>query len=193
MLTEAYYNQDIYCASRSLYGLARDGQALWIFARACKNGNPISAVAFTSIFISLGYINASKSLSTVFSYLVSLVTIFAVLNWVAILTAHIHFRQALKAQGIITTDLPYVGVLQPYGSYFPLFISLLVIIFNSKKSRAIYTVWLLLTIGWAFYAMTRLFPILKLMCLFLSIWDRLYLCSMLPFGRYLSGQLFGLQ
>lgn len=94
--------------------------------------------------------NASKSSSTVFSYLVSLVTIFAVLNWVAILTAHIHFRQALKAQGIITTDLPYVGVLQPYGSYFPLFISLLVIIFNSKKSRAIYTVWLLLTIGWAF-------------------------------------------
>ncbi|KAH7150748.1 amino acid permease/ SLC12A domain-containing protein [Fusarium sp. MPI-SDFR-AT-0072] len=123
-------SSDIYCASRSLYGLARDGQAPRIFARARENGNPIFAVAFTSMFIGLGYMNASKSSSTVFGYLVSLVTVFAVLNWVAILVSHIRFRQALKAQGIVTTDLPYVGVLQPYGSYFALFISLLVIVFN---------------------------------------------------------------
>jgi amino acid transporter len=74
--------------------------------------------------------NASKSSSTVFGYLVSLVTVFAVLNWVAILITHIRFRQALKAQGIATSDLPYVGFMQPYGSYFALFISILVIIFN---------------------------------------------------------------
>lgn len=67
-----------------------------------------------------------------FSYFVSLVTVFAVLNWVAILITHIRFRQALKAQGIAVADLPYVGFLQPYGSYFSLFISLLVIIFNGK-------------------------------------------------------------
>lgn len=67
-----------------------------------------------------------------FSYFVSLVTVFAVLNWVAILITHIRFRQALKAQGIAVADLPYVGFLQPYGSYFSLFISLLVIVFNGK-------------------------------------------------------------
>jgi amino acid transporter len=88
------------------------------------------------MFIGLGYMNASKSSSTVFGYLVSLVTVFAVLNWVAILVSHIRFRKALKAQGIVTTDLPYVGILQPYGSYFALFISLLVIVFNGKKSTA---------------------------------------------------------
>jgi amino acid transporter len=77
--------------------------------------------------------NASKSSSTVFGYLVSLVTVFAVLNWVAILITHIRFRQALKAQGIATSDLPYVGFMQPYGSYFALFISVLVIIFNGKE------------------------------------------------------------
>lgn len=85
------------------------------------------------MFISLGYMNASKSSSTVFGYLVSLVTVFAVLNWVAILITHIRFRQALKAQRIAASDLPYVGALQPYGSYFALLILLLVIVFNGKK------------------------------------------------------------
>ncbi|RSM15059.1 hypothetical protein CDV31_005139 [Fusarium ambrosium] len=123
-------SSDIYCSSRSLYGLARDGQAPRLFTKTRDNGNPIYAVAAASVCIALGYMNASKSSSTVFGYLVSLVTVFAVLNWVAILITHIRFRQALKAQGIATSDLPYVGFLQPYGSYFALFISILVIIFN---------------------------------------------------------------
>ncbi|KAM5352920.1 hypothetical protein ACJ41O_005642 [Fusarium nematophilum] len=123
-------SSDIYCSSRSLYGLAKDGQAPTLFAKARENGNPIFAVALSSAFICLGYLNASKSASTVFGYLVSLVTVFAVLNWVAILVTHISFRRALKAQGVATADLPYVGVLQPYGSYFALFISCLVIVFN---------------------------------------------------------------
>ncbi|KIL92360.1 hypothetical protein FAVG1_04770 [Fusarium avenaceum] len=123
-------SSDIYCASRSLYGLAKDSQAPRLFTKARENGNPVFAVGFTCLFILLGYLNASKSSSTVFNYFVSLVTVFAVLNWVAILITHIRFRQALKAQGIAVADLPYVGFLQPYGSYFSLFISLLVIVFN---------------------------------------------------------------
>lgn len=74
--------------------------------------------------------NASKSSSQVFSYLVSLVTVFAVLNWVSILVSYISFRRALAAQGIALEDLPYVGLLQPWGSYYALFISSVVILFN---------------------------------------------------------------
>lgn len=37
--------------------------------------------------------NAIKLSSTVFGYFVSLVIVFAVLNWVAILVTHIRFRQ----------------------------------------------------------------------------------------------------
>lgn len=136
---------DIYCASRSLYGLAKDGQAPQIFAKARENGNPIFAVGFTALFILLGYLNASKSASTVFGYFVSMVTVFAVLNWVAILVTHIRFRQALKTQGIMVADLPYVGILQPYGSYFSLVISLLVIVFNGKRRRRLLSLQLILT------------------------------------------------
>lgn len=121
---------DIYCASRSLYGLARDGQAPAIFAKALENGNPIWAVALSSLCVFLGFMNASKSAGTVFQYLVSLVTIFAVLNWMAILVSHIGFRRALKAQGISIKNLPYTSFGQPWGSYYGLFISCLVIVFS---------------------------------------------------------------
>jgi amino acid permease len=185
--------QDIYCASRSLYGLARDGQAPRIFARARENGNPIFAVAFTSMFIGLCYMNASKSSSTVFGYLVSLVTVFAVLNWVAILVSHIRFRQALKAQGIVTTDLPYVGVFQPYGSYFALIIFLLVIVFNGKKSTATQIVVVTLTTTLAFQATMRSFPISKLIFSFSSILDRSCSSSMPHSGKVPRRQLSGMQ
>ncbi|CAH0046286.1 unnamed protein product [Clonostachys solani] len=123
-------SSDIYCSSRSLYGLAKDGQAPRIFAKTMGNGNPIWAVAFSSSFFALAFLNVSKSSASVFQYFVSLVTIFAVLNWIAILVSHISFRRALKAQNIELDSLPYVGLLQPYGSYFAIFISVLVIIFN---------------------------------------------------------------
>lgn len=61
--------------------------------------------------------NASKSASTVFGYLVSLVIIFAVWNWVALLVPYISFRRALKAHGISVKELPHIGLLQPYGVY----------------------------------------------------------------------------
>jgi amino acid transporter len=100
--------------------------------KARENGNPLYAVAGAAVFILLAYLNAAKSSSTVFGYLVSLVTVFAVLNWVSLLVSHICFRRALKAQGISLQDLPYVSKLQPWGSYYALFMSILVVIFNGK-------------------------------------------------------------
>ncbi|KAL5588162.1 hypothetical protein FOVSG1_013298 [Fusarium oxysporum f. sp. vasinfectum] len=121
---------DIYCASRSLYGLARDGQAPKIFAKTLKNGNPAWAVALSSLSIILGFLNISKSAGTIFQYFVSLVTIFAVLNWMAILVSHISFRRALKAQGISLEDLPYAAFGQPWGSYYALFMSCMILLFS---------------------------------------------------------------
>lgn len=123
---------DIYCASRSLYGLARDRQAPKIFAKTLANGNPTYAVALASVFIALGYMNASSSTSTVFQNLVNLFTILAVLNWMAVLVSHISFRRAVKAQGVSLGEMPYVAFGQPWGSYYALFISFLIIVFNGK-------------------------------------------------------------
>ncbi|KAL4925713.1 amino acid permease/ SLC12A domain-containing protein [Aspergillus undulatus] len=121
---------DIYCASRSLYGLAKDGQAPRIFAKTLQSGVPIYGVAVAVLFCFLGYMNAAKSASTVFDYFVTLTTIFALLNWLSILLSYLNFRRGLNAQGICLEGVSYFGILQPYGAYFSLLITVLCIIFS---------------------------------------------------------------
>ncbi|KAK2605718.1 hypothetical protein N8I77_008537 [Diaporthe amygdali] len=127
-------NSDIYIGSRTLFGLARDGQAPKVFTRTSKKGVPLYGVAFTGCFATLAYMNAAKNSSQVFGYLVSLVTVFGTLNWVSILISYINFTRGMKAQGIPRILMPYRGPLQPYGSYFALGITMLVIFFNGYNA-----------------------------------------------------------
>ncbi|OMP88971.1 putative amino-acid permease [Diplodia seriata] len=141
---------DIYVASRTLYALSKDHQAPQVFKRTVKQriptlrtpltlrdrlsnlcvGVPLASVLSSSAFFLLGYLNISKSSSTVFGYFVSLVTVFGALNWVSILISYICFSRGLRAQGIRREDLPYQGFLQPYASYISLVITVLLILFN---------------------------------------------------------------
>ncbi|KAM5361794.1 hypothetical protein ACJA88_014321 [Fusarium oxysporum] len=123
-------NSDIYIGSRVLFGLSHDHQAPAIFGKTTGNGVPLAGVIFTSLFAALAYMNAAKSSSVVFGYLVSLVTVFGALNWVNILVTYIGFTRGLKAQGIDRSSMPYQGIFQPYGAYFALSLTILIIIFN---------------------------------------------------------------
>lgn len=125
-------NSDIYIGSRVLFGLSHDHQAPAIFGKTTSNGVPLAGVIFTSLFAALAYLNAAKSSSVVFGYLVSLVTVFGALNWVNILVTYIDFTRGLKRQGIDRASMPYRGIFQPYGAYFALSLTILIIIFNGK-------------------------------------------------------------
>lgn len=126
-------NTDIYVGARTLYSLAKDGHAPAIFLYTTEKGVPMYGVAATSVFVLLGYMNVSKSASSVFGYLVSLVTVFGALNWISVLTSYLGFRRGMKAQGIDRDQLPYRGPLQPYGAWYALGLTILIIIFNGKK------------------------------------------------------------
>lgn len=125
-------SQDIYVGARTLYSLAKDGQAPKIFMRTTAKGVPIFGVAATSAFALLAYMNTAKSTSTVFGYFVSLVTVFGTLNWINILISYIGFRRGCAAQGIKKADLAYQGPLQPYGAWFALILTILITFFNGK-------------------------------------------------------------
>ncbi|VUC32438.1 unnamed protein product [Clonostachys rosea] len=125
-------NTDIYIASRTLFGMARDHQAPKIFSRVNGRGVPIFGVIAISLFCSLAYMNAAKDSSTVFGYLVSLVTIFGTLNWISILVSYIQFTRGMKAQGLSRDTMPYRGPLQPYGAYVALFVTICIVSFNVK-------------------------------------------------------------
>ncbi|KAK3334533.1 amino acid permease/ SLC12A domain-containing protein [Neurospora tetraspora] len=123
-------NSDIYLASRTLWALAKDGQAPAIMNKTNKRGVPIPAVILSSLFIVLGYMNATKGSSTVFGYFVSLVTVFGALNWVAILVSYLFMIKAMKVQGVPREAMPYRNILLPWGAPIALFLTILVIIFN---------------------------------------------------------------
>ncbi|EGS20339.1 amino acid permease-like protein [Thermochaetoides thermophila DSM 1495] len=127
-------NSDIYLASRSVWALAKDGQAPSIMKRTNKRGVPIPAVILSSVFIVLGFMNATKSAATVFGYFVSLVTVFGALNWIAVLFSYLSMIRAMKVQNIPRSVMPYRNILLPWGAWIALFITILVILFSGYSA-----------------------------------------------------------
>ncbi|KAK4123009.1 hypothetical protein N657DRAFT_656358 [Parathielavia appendiculata] len=123
-------NSDVYLASRTVWALGKDGQAPHIMQRTNRNGVPVPAVALSSLFIALGFMNATKTAATVFGYFVALVTVFGALNWVAVLVSYIAMIRAMKVQGVDRSVMPYRNVLLPWGAYIALAITVVVIIFS---------------------------------------------------------------
>ncbi|KAM7216068.1 dicarboxylic amino acid permease [Rhypophila decipiens] len=134
VFTVSAANSDIYLASRTAWALAKDRQAPQILQRTNKRGVPIPAVALSSLFIVLGFMNATTGAAKVFGYFVSLVTVFGALNWVAVLVSYIFMIRAMKAQGIPRETMPYRNPLLPWGAYIALFITILIIIFNGYSA-----------------------------------------------------------
>jgi len=127
-------NSDIYLASRTVWALAKDGQAPAIMNRTNRNGVPIPAVALSSIFIALGFMNATKDAATVFGYFVSLVTVFGAINWIAVLVSYLAMIRGMKAQGIPRSIMPYRNPLLPWGAYIALFLTILIIVFSGYNA-----------------------------------------------------------
>ncbi|KAJ5964821.1 Amino acid/polyamine transporter I [Penicillium vulpinum] len=119
-------NSDLYIATRTIYGLAREGKAPKIFARTDRRGVPVFALAISSVIALLGYMNVSSDSKTVFKYFVNLVTIFGLLTWISILVTHIYFVRARKAQNIPEESLAYKAPLGVAGSYFALAFCILI-------------------------------------------------------------------
>lgn len=113
-------NSDLYIATRTIYGLARENKAPKIFARTDKRGVPVFALAICSLIALLAYMNVSNDSRTVFKYFVNLVSMFGLLTWISILVTHIHFVRARKAQNVSSQDMAYVAPFGAAGSWLAL-------------------------------------------------------------------------
>jgi len=110
-------NSDLYIASRTLYGLASNGDAPRIFKRTDTRGVPVYALGASALFALLAYMNVSNDSKIVFGYFVNLVSMFGLEAWISILVTHIYFVKARRAQNIPNTAMPFVAPLGLYGSY----------------------------------------------------------------------------
>lgn len=109
-------NSFLYLASRSLFSMAIEGNAPRIFKKCTKKGVPIYAVAFSSLFSLLAYMNINSSAADVFNWLMNLVNTGGFISWVCCSIIYIRFRKACDAQEVPKSSLSR-SPLQPIGSW----------------------------------------------------------------------------
>ncbi|KAK5190169.1 hypothetical protein LTR96_008155 [Exophiala xenobiotica] len=122
-------NSDIFISSRTLYALARDGHLPKLFTKT-YNGVPTVAVVTSSSFFLLAMMSTTTSSKKVFGYLVSMATIFGLLNWVSIMVSYLSFRRGMDAQHIHWSTLPFRNRWMRTRVIFSLISTCTIIIFN---------------------------------------------------------------
>jgi amino acid transporter len=122
VLTAAFSagNSYVYCASRSLYGLALEGKAPRFLTRCTKAGVPVFCVGFVLLFALLSFLQLSSNSAVVLNWFVSLVTASQLINFCAVCVSYLCFHRALKAQGISRDSLPYKAWFMPYAAWYAL-------------------------------------------------------------------------
>ncbi|KAJ4380629.1 general amino acid permease agp2 [Didymella sp. IMI 355093] len=113
-------NSYVYCASRSLFGLALEGKAPKILTKCTKQGVPYLCVAVVLAISLLSFLQLSENSAVVLNWFVSLVTASQLINFSVMCYTFLCFYKACRVQGLDRRTLPYVGVLQPYAAYYAL-------------------------------------------------------------------------
>jgi amino acid transporter len=90
----------VFLASRTLYGLAEDGQAPRILLRTNRFGTPYLAIGASLVFMPLVYLSLGSNSSVVFGWFVNITTIAGLIGWLVIEVTYLRFYYALKVQGI---------------------------------------------------------------------------------------------
>jgi len=106
-------NSAFYGSSRMLLALAKAGQAPRVFGWVNKNGVPVPALLMSLAVSFLAFLTTIWGEGVVFTWLLNLTGISALLVWGSIGLISLRFRAAWRAQGRPLSDLPYVQPLFP--------------------------------------------------------------------------------
>lgn len=166
-------NTYVFCAARSLYGMALEGQAPKFMKRCTKSGVPIYCLGFTMVFPMLSFLQLSNSGTTVLNWLINLLASGILVNFIIICITYLRFYHACKAQGVDRKTLPYCGWFQPYAAWIALVV-LVILAFiqgyatflpGSFTPDGFFTTYLMVILapftylGWKIFARTKLVKI----------------------------------
>lgn len=113
-------NSYVYCASRSLFGLALEGKAPKFLTKCTSKGVPIYCVLIVLLFSLLSFLQLSQGTAVVLSWFISLVTASQLINFSVMAFTFIRFKAACEAQGLSRDKLPYKGWGQPFLAWYAL-------------------------------------------------------------------------
>ena len=110
-------NAYTYCGSRSLHSLALDGKAPSFLRYTTKAGVPVFCLAASLSFSCLAFLCVSSSSARVLNWLISVLGTSQITKDMIMCITYLRFYAATQAQNFDRSKLPYVGYLQPYGTW----------------------------------------------------------------------------
>lgn len=113
-------NSYVYCASRSLFGLALEGKAPKILRRCTRHGVPVYCVLVVLAISLLAFLSVSDSAQVVLDWFINLITASQLINFSVVSFTFLKWKKACEAQGLDRNTLPYKSRWQPYQAYFAL-------------------------------------------------------------------------
>ncbi|KAJ4296728.1 general amino acid permease agp2 [Kalmusia sp. IMI 367209] len=113
-------NSYVYCASRSLYGLALEGKAPKFMTKCTRNGVPFYCVAVVLVFACLSFLNLGNNSAVVLDWFVALVTASQLINFSVMCFTFIAFYKACNVQGLDRNTLPFKAPFMPYAAWYGL-------------------------------------------------------------------------
>ncbi|KAF9476781.1 hypothetical protein BDN70DRAFT_811712 [Pholiota conissans] len=106
-------NSCFYASSRMLLSLAREGYAPRVFGWVNGRGVPVPSLILSLAFAFLTFLTTIWGAGIVFTWLLNITGISALLVWISIGVISMRFRSAYAAQGRSFDDLPYRQPLYP--------------------------------------------------------------------------------
>jgi amino acid permease len=100
-------NTGLYMCTRILWSLSQERMAPRIFGKTTKQGVPVAALIFTSLFGLLALASRRVAADTLFVFLISVSGIGGALCWMAIAFSHYRFRKQYIRDGGDVADLVY--------------------------------------------------------------------------------------
>ncbi|MEH2921670.1 amino acid permease [Samsonia erythrinae] len=108
------YNSCVYCNSRMLFGLAKQGNGPKVLETVDRRGVPVVAIGLsalaTALCVLINYLIPGKA----FELLMALVVSALVINWAMISLAHLKFRAQKEKDGVATK---FKALFYPLGNY----------------------------------------------------------------------------
>ncbi|KAF9123255.1 hypothetical protein BG015_005351 [Linnemannia schmuckeri] len=164
-----------YASTRTLMAMGREGKMPAIFGRVNSRGVPLYSLAVVTLVASIAFVADVVGSGVVFTWLVNLTGMSALLTWLSISIIHLRFRAAFKAQGRSIKDLPYVAPFFPYSCYISILLALMILFlqgyqavtadpFSAEGVVAVFVgapVFFLSIIIWKVYHKTKLVPLME--------------------------------
>lgn len=134
------YNSCVYCNSRMLFGLAKQGNAPKALMKVDSRGVPVLAIgisaAATALCVLINYLMPGEA----FGLLMALVVSALVINWAMISLAHLKFRRKKDQQGVETR---FKALFYPLGNWICLLFMVGILVIMAMTPGMAISVWLI--------------------------------------------------